>query len=133
MEKLQERALRFVFNDSHATYEELLEKGKFLPLSIYRLRFLAIEVYKSITRLSPPYMNDLFNSRPVKYILRDSHHLQQPKFNTYKYGFKSFRYYGAKLWNSLPTNVKYSKDINEFKKNVTEWCSGTTCRGLEIF
>ena len=53
LEKLQERALRFVFSDFTSTYEELLKRGNFLPLSIYRLKFLAIEVYKCVKKLNP--------------------------------------------------------------------------------
>ena len=60
LERLQERALRFVFSDFTSTYEELLKRGNFLPLSIYRLKFLAIEVYKCLNNLNPPYPNDLF-------------------------------------------------------------------------
>ena len=58
LEKLQERALRFVFSDFTSTYEELLKRGHFLPLSIYRLKFL--EVYKCVNNLNPPYLNNLF-------------------------------------------------------------------------
>ena len=60
LNKLQERALRIVYQDFSSSYESLLEKGHFLSLSMLRLRFLAIEVYKCINNLNPLYLNELF-------------------------------------------------------------------------
>ena len=90
LEKLQERALRFVFSDFTSTYEELLKRCNFLPLSIYRLKFLAIEVYKCVKNLNPPYLNDLFIHKNINYDLRDKHKMEQPKFNTKTFGYRSF-------------------------------------------
>ena len=82
LEKLQERALRFVYRDTTSTYEEILKRGDFLPLSIYRLKFLAIEVYRCINNLNPTNLSDLFVHKNVDYELRDPHQLEQPKSNT---------------------------------------------------
>ena len=92
LEKLQERALRFVFRDTTSSYENLLTRGDFLPLSLYRIRCLGIEVYKCFNGLDPDYLNNLFKKPCLKYELRDSHRLEQPKFNTFTYGLRSFRY-----------------------------------------
>jgi hypothetical protein len=46
MEKIQERALRFIYNDNVLNYEELLEKSKMPSLKVRRLRRIAIETYK---------------------------------------------------------------------------------------
>ena len=122
LEKLQERALRFVFSDFTSTYEELLKRGNFLPLWIYRLKFLAIEVYKCVKNLNPPYLNDLFIHKNINYDLRDKHKMEQPKFNTKTFGYRSFKHYGSKLWNSLPIDVKCSNSIQEFRAKITKWC-----------
>ena len=104
LEKPQERVLRFVFRDTTSSYEYLLTRGDFLPLSLYRIRCLGIEVYKCFNGLNPDYLNYLFKQPCQKY--EDSHRLEQPKFNTFTYGLRSFRYYGLKLWNVLPFSVK---------------------------
>ena len=132
LEKLQERALRFVFRDTTSSYENLLTRD-FLHLSVYRIRCLGIEVYKCFNGLNPNYLNNLFKQPSLKYELRDSHRLEQPKFNTFTYGLRSFRYYGSKLWNVLPFSVKNTKEMHVFKKNITEWCHSTQCRSLEVF
>ena len=56
LEKLQERALRFVFSDHTSSYNDLLARGGFLSLSSLRIRFLAIEVYKCVHGLNPSFM-----------------------------------------------------------------------------
>ena len=132
-EKLQERALRFVFRDTTSSYESLLERGNFLPFSAYRIRCLGIETYKCFHGLNPGYLNNLFKQSSTKYNLRDSCRLEQPKFNTFSYGQRSFRYYGSKLWNLLPFSVKNTNDLNIFKTNITRWCYSKQCASLDVF
>ena len=103
LEKLQERALRFVFRDITSPYETLLERGNFHPLSVYRFRCLAIEVFKCVHGNNPSYLNHLFSQSIPKYDLRDSFRLEQPKFRTFTYGFRSFRYFGSKVTQYLAT------------------------------
>ena len=133
LENFQERALRCVFRDITSPYETLLERGNFLPLSVYRIRCLAIEVFKWINGNNPAYLNNLFSQSIPKYDLRHSLRLEQPKFHTFTYGFRSFRYFGSKLWNILPHLVKNTKDINVYKKNITEWCHSRQCISLDVF
>ena len=45
IEKIQERALRFIYNDYNSTYENLLMVSKLPTLKVRRLRTMAIEVY----------------------------------------------------------------------------------------
>ena len=92
LEKLLERALHFVFSDYTSPYSNLLKRGNFLSLSAFRIRYLGIEMYKCVHDLNPPYLNELFVSKDTRYNLRDSNRLQQPEFQTVRYGFKSFHY-----------------------------------------
>ena len=133
LEKLHERALRFVFRDFTSSYTDLLRRGNFLPLSAHRIKFLAVEVFKCINGINPPYLNQLFSHSSCTYNLRDAHRVVQPKFNTYTYGYRSFTYYGSKLWNSLPRHVKDTDDIGTFKNNITQWCYSDEARHYDIF
>ena len=47
--------------------------------------------------------------------MRDGCRLRQNKFSTIRFGYKSFRYYGAKLWNSVPNDIRLAKSKNFFK------------------
>ena len=78
---------------------------------MYRLRFLAIEIYKCAQSENTEYLNDLFNKKSSVYNLRDDDIFHQPEFNTITYGYRSFAYYGAKLWNTLPNEIKKSLKI----------------------
>ena len=135
LEKLQERALRFVYNNRTSTYSELLKRGSFLSLSQHRIKHIAVEVFKCVHSLNPPYLNILFTRQDVSYDLRDPHKLVQPTWNIKKYGFRSFKYYGAKVWNALPFNVKDTSKISIFKRNISIWCHSHTdeCDKLCIF
>ncbi len=48
MEKIQERALRFIYEDYESTYDILLKKGNHIMLYIGRLRNMATEIFKFI-------------------------------------------------------------------------------------
>ena len=78
-------------------------------------------MYKCAHGLNPLYLNELFINKDTPYNLRDSNRLQQLEFQTVRYGFKSFRYYGLRLWNALPTEVKQSDNLYHW--NITS-CHG---------
>ena len=106
MEKIQERALRFVYSDFTSSYDDLLKKGNHQTLYLSRLRNIAIEVYKICNGYSPKYLCDLIETKSTPYNIRSKHNLIQPKCKTVTYGLNSFRYKGPKIWNQLPNQLK---------------------------
>ncbi len=101
IEAIQERALRFIFNDKTRTYSSLLEKCNYTTLHIRHIKAIAYEVFKSLNNLNLNFMNKIFQVKDITYDLRDSNILCQPKFNKITYGKKTFRYYGTHIWTSL--------------------------------
>jgi hypothetical protein len=67
LEKIQERALKFIYEDQNSTYEELLEKSKLPSLKVRRIRTIAIETFKIINKQSPLYLHDLVQIKQNKY------------------------------------------------------------------
>ena len=57
-ENLQKRTLRFWLNNYNSFYEDLLEKSGYPNMN---LRTLCIEIYKTLSKLNPGYMNDILN------------------------------------------------------------------------
>ena len=57
IENLQKRALRFLYNGYSISYEGLLEKAGKVKMNVYRLRNLCVEIYKTINKLNPEFMN----------------------------------------------------------------------------
>ena len=118
LDRLQHRALRFVYNDFEASYSELLLRANSMSISSYLKYKLCIEVYKCVNNLAPSYICDSFEKKPQVYDMRDNLKLIQRKFNSVNYGYNAFKYYGSKVWNELPTHVKCSMSLQEFKIKV---------------
>ena len=126
LEKIQERALRFVCNDFNSTYMDLLKICSREPLYVTRTKCLAVQVYKSVNNLSPAYLNSLFVIKECDYNLRNSISLNQPVVNTVTYGLMSLRYHGPKIWNSLSNEIKSAKSLREFKF-ISKQVAGNKC------
>ena len=77
MEKIQERALKFIYNENHSTYEELLAKSKLPSLKISCIRTIAIETFKIINKEPPQYLHDLVSLKNNKYNFRYSNTMLQ--------------------------------------------------------
>ena len=84
LERVQERALRAVFNDRNATYEELLKKGKLSSLENRRLQDILILMYKVKNSLAPEHVCKIFLQQDKHYNLRSD--FPVPSYNTVKYG-----------------------------------------------
>ena len=68
-------------------------------------------MFKSLTKLAPVYLQDLFNERNTDYNFRNSSGkltLPKPRTNYLKL---SFNYSGALLGNTIPENVRTIKSI----------------------
>ena len=104
IEKLQKRALRFLYNDYEISYEELLLKSGRATMNVNRLRILCIEIYKTINNLNPEFMRDLFSLRETSRLIREKYmlNLNIPVHNQVTFGTKNLRFFGPKVWNSLP-------------------------------
>ena len=71
LERIQERALRAVYNTTNSpTYQELLNRANMSTLNNRRLQDIAVMMYKVKNNLSPEYISELFsksnNHRPTK-------------------------------------------------------------------
>ena len=98
LEKIQERALRFVYEDFDSSYEELLDKAKIPTLHVRRLRTMALETFKILNNMSPTVLSNLVKLRDNSaYNFRYNNILQVPRVHTTKFGKKSLSYAAAVL------------------------------------
>ena len=104
-ERIQFRALKFVYNDFKSSYTELLEVSGMSSLYQQRIRLLATEMYKLYYKQGPTYLYS-FIRRKGYTVARNGKAEEQPRCKTSRYGLNSLRYQGAKLWNSLGDNFK---------------------------
>ncbi len=80
-------------------HDELLLKSKLATLEVQRYRFIANEVYKAVNKLTPIYIQELFEIKELVYNLRDPIRTKVPKCLSVTYGLKSLRFLGNKIWN----------------------------------
>ena len=109
MNRIHKRALRALYNDHSASYSELIIDGH-NTIHQNNMKFLVKEVYKSVNRLNPTFMWNIFTSKEVRYNLRSSNLLNIHHASTYSYGHHpTFR--GSITWNKLPDTIKNTKNL----------------------
>ena len=135
IEKIQFRALRFVFSDYDTPYEALLLRANMPSLEVRRLRVIALEVFKATNDFSPSYMKGLFTQQTTKYNLRSGNSIRPKTNRTTNYGLHSFTHFGGTLWNSIPSEVRKNADIKTFKMFLQTWngprCMCSFCRSTQ--
>ena len=133
VEALQKRALRFLYDDCNSASGEILKKSGKFCMELHRLRYLCIEIYKTINNINPSFMKQIFQLRETNRTVRNQYklNLNVPKVNQVSYGEKRLRYYGPKIWNSLPFHVKTSENLKTFKDIIKNW-NGSTCNCSEL-
>ena len=91
---IHERALRFVHKDYQTDSGSLLEQRSLVSIRVKNLQLLMIEIYKTRSGLSPPFMKDIFAERNTGYNLRQSNDSQPPKVHTTTYGIETLSFLG---------------------------------------
>ena len=128
-----ERALRFLYNDYSIPYEGLLEKTRKVKMSVKGLRNLCIEIYKTINKLNPEFLNNIFEVKENKRLVSEQYklNLETSEWNQVTFGAKSLKVYRPKVWNNLSFHIKTSENLNQFKVLIKNWngdlCSCTVC------
>ena len=118
--KLQKKAARAIlFQPRMFPSLPIFNYLKLLKLSgLFELP-LAIFVFDSVNKTSPSCFHDFFllNSCVHQYSTRQASQgdLYLFRKNSLQYGLKSIRYLGAKLWNTLPIELRNSPSKTSFK------------------
>ena len=129
IENLQRQALRFLYDNFEAPYEDLLSKGGKSAMNVRRLSTLCVEIYKTLNDLNPSFMNNIFKLKINGREVRDKYklNLDIPKWNQKTFGYKSLKVLGPKIWNNLPYHVKSSENLDTFKNLLKNW-DGNSCK-----
>ncbi len=124
VENVQYRSLKYVFNDFKSPYCELRKRADRPVMYVQRLRAILIEVYKAYFNIGPKYTGDIFTNSNQVYSTRNNKMLIQPKCFSFNHGIYSFRYQGARLWNSLNPHFKEVDSLSDFKVSLRKWQGG---------
>ena len=117
LERLNERAIRFVFS-----YSELLNALGLSYLKQQRLIKITLSIFNAVhNSLAPKSIQDLIVHRKnVSYNLRGDYILSLPKPKSTTYGLNSVRYIGPKLWNSIPNMFRNITNFKSFKRSISQ-------------
>ena len=82
-------------------------------------------VYRSLNGLTPSHFLNYFqlSSSVHGHVTRQATGggIFQSIKNTFLYGLRSIKYFGAKLWNDIPTYIKMANSFNIFKSKLKEF------------
>ena len=122
LERLNERAIRFVFKDKSTSYSELLSALGLSSLKQQRLIKITLSILNAVQNsLAPKSIQDLIVHRKnVSYNLRGDYILSLPKPKSTTYGLNSVRYIGPKLWNSIPNMFRNITNFKSFKRSISQ-------------
>ena len=121
-----------VYNSYDKSYHDLLNFSNDVSIHQKHLSFLAIEVYKSLMNMNPEFTWKFFSKYSVQYNLRKGDIVYLPPARPSCYGMNSLAFRGSLLWNTLPSNVKRSHNLEEFKLKLSNLgnihCTCVVCR-----
>ena len=109
--RLHERSLIIVNNDSESTYEKLHSHHNRFSIYDQNIQCLATEIYKIANDPSVGYFKNLFD-------LKYQHTLHIPLVNTELKDKNSIRYFSAVIWNAILVNIKTATSLNGFKNRI---------------
>ena len=128
--KIHHRTLQVVYNDFNKSYDELLELNNDLSIHQRHLRYLAIEVFKSIMHSNPQFMWSYFEENSLPYNLTDGSKLVlwKTKFSRFSINLLQLRVF---LRNNLPVSLKNCQSLNKFKLKLKNpgniYCTCLVC------
>ncbi len=120
LQKIQNNAARIITKTKR--YDHItpaLNQLHWLPVKERIDYKILTVVHKSIYGLAPKYLQDMINIYHPARALRSEHQLllQASPTNT-TYGDRTFPTASAKLWNNLPFELRSTKELKSFQKQL---------------
>ena len=106
-----------------------LIENNYVSIHKRNLQLLIIEIYKTVHKLNPSFMNEIFIENSSHYHLRNSRLTKIPKNRTITHAIESLSYLGCNLWNNLPENLKNLNTLHTF----IQWKDNCSCRLCRTF
>ena len=134
--RVHERALRFVYKDDIHTFKELLIRDNSVTIHHRNIHAVAIEMFKSLHNVQIDLMDDIFikSSEFNVQRTRSQNDFMRPRVNTVHYGNDSLRDFGPRVWNILPNEIKSSTHLSDFRAKIKKWIpSECPCRLCTIY
>ena len=120
--RINERALRLVYQDNSLSFAELFEKDNSVTIHQTNLQALATEIFKLKNGLALEILKEVFEIQNRAYnFLSEATHFKRENVKTTHYGIQSVRYLRPKIWDMMPNNIKNCSSLNKFKNSINSW------------
>ena len=104
--KLNERALRMVYQDYVSSFSELLEKDNLTTIHSRNIQLLVTELFKVKNGLSPPFMNEIFAENAQHYYdLRKKTEFKRNNVKTVYNGTETLTFLRPRIWEIVQTTL----------------------------
>ena len=118
--RIHERALRLVYKDYAASFDELLSRDGTVTVHERNIQILDVELFKIVNGDAPDILKEVFPLKDSKrYPLRSI--FKTRNVRTVNYGTETLSFIGPKIWEIVPKAIKRSKTVYEFKKQIKLW------------
>ena len=121
IDKIQERALRISLQDNESDFCTLLSKNKEVSIHHRNIQVLVTEIFKVMTGVAPPIMQNLFEVRENKYNLRNFREIENSVKNTVKCGLETISYRPSALLSLVPQEIKSEISLAAFESKIRNW------------
>ena len=110
-------------------------KDNSVTVHIKNLQYLATEIFKVKSGLSPIIINEVFNFQENEgYNLRSGIHLPSRNMHTAHFRTDTISSLGPKLWKLITDKIKHASTLSAFKTNIKSWTiNNFPCRLCKIF
>ena len=120
--KIHERALGLVYQNKKLSFSELLRLDNTVTTHQRNLQGLVTEIFKVKNNLSAEIMKQVFGFQEPCYNLRsETSQFRRENIKTTRYGIKSVKFLGPKIWVMVSQNIKNCKSLQKFKKLIKVW------------
>ena len=122
VERLNERAIRFVFRDKYTSYSKLVNALGLSSLKQQRLIEITLSIFNAVhnSLALKCIQNMIVHRKNASYNLRGDYILSLPKPKSITYGLNSVRYIVPKLWNSIPNMFRNITNFKSFKRSISQ-------------
>ena len=127
LQKLQNRAARIItYQGYDVRSADILQQLNWNKLQERRDERLSLFMFDVLNENCPSYLSNLFkmrssDSNEYKSKLRGSDQIEMQHIPKTDFFRSSFYYRGAKIWNSLPSEIKSAPTKTIFKKSLLRW------------
>ena len=117
--RLHERCLRVIYNDSHSCYDESLNLDNSVSVHHRNLQISATTMFRVYTGSATDILNEVFLLKPrLNCNLSNQLEFAVRPIKSVRYGLNSLAYLGPRIWELLLNNLKRLEPAEAFKSTI---------------